>query len=221
MASAAELDHLIDTYQAALSRIAAANEGTAEQTWRRLASVAEDDIADWLERTAMRTGAARRAAAELSATFFDSYVAAATGADLDLAVIDIDTVVARIRGGADARTVWVEPIERARRLAGDTDIRQALGDTAAQVGQIADQDVTLAARQGTIAANERHGITRFRRHPEAGACVLCVAAAQRTYSTAGLRPVHGHCHCVTVPDVTAAAPSATRAPHRARVALTF
>lgn len=201
MATDAELDRLVATYQRALSRLAAGNESSIESSWKLLDSLDPASVDGWLARTAETTGSARRAAADLASRFFDRYVAVATGA-AQLDPLDIETAVARVRGGASASELWAEPIRRARMLAALDDIDAALNGTAAEVGQLADQDVTLAAREGTVAANQRHGIERFRRHPEPGACSFCLTAASNRYHSPGLRPIHAHCHCVTVPDLS-------------------
>ena len=209
----AQLDKLAAAYQDALRRIAVGHELAVEQTWMRAG------LDDFAAAITDRTTASRQAAARLAASFFDTYVAAAGGAAPD-GDLDLDAAIARIRGGADLDAVYGEPIERARALAADNDLTAALSETAPQVGEIADQDISLAARAGTTAANERHDITTFRRRPDPQACSYCTDAATRTYHRADLRPLHGHCHCIVIPDHTAITTSGPkRTAHRAAVSL--
>ena len=208
----AQLDKLAAAYQDALRRIAVGHELAVEQTWMRAG------LDDFAAAITDRTTASRQAAARLAASFFDTYVAAAGGAAPD-GDLDLDAAIARIRGGADLDAVYGEPIERARALAADNDLTAALSETAPQVGEIADQDISLAARAGTTAANERHDITTFRRRPDPHACSYCTDAATRT--TTGPTSAHSTATAIASSSPTTAITTSgpKRTAHRAAVSL--
>ncbi len=166
------LDRLAATYQSALIRLTSSADAFAGAAW--------DAGAPAASATAVRTASTQ--AAQLTASFVDSYVQLAGGPAVPDPV-DIDAVMARVRGGANL-----------------ADLLRAAEDRA-DAGQIADQDVMLAAGESNAAASARHGISRFRRRPNPGACSFCILAAQQLYRAADLRPLHTKCHCVTVPAV--------------------
>lgn len=172
-ASAAVLDRLAATYQSALIRLA----GSAET----VASAAFD--AGTLTETATTVRAASQSAAQLTASFVDSYVQLATGELAIVDPVDIEAVMARVRGGSDFGDILAAAADRA------------------DAGQIADRDVMLAAAESNKAAAARHGIDRYSRRPNPGACSFCLTASQQVYRAADLRPLHTKCHCVTVPAV--------------------
>lgn len=109
----------------------------------------------------------------------------------------------------------------ARALLGDADgiAPPLLGDPIEaainRVIAVADMDVQLAARaqsQKVIdTAADKGLVTGYRRviHPElsrGGTCGLCVAASDRMYHAKELLPIHGRCHCTTLPVTEASDP---------------
>lgn len=68
---------------------------------------------------------------------------------------------------------------------------------------LADDDLSLARREGVQAGLRSMKATKYRRviHPElskSGTCGLCVAASTRVYSVDELMPIHTHCVCEQV-----------------------
>jgi hypothetical protein len=76
-----------------------------------------------------------------------------------------------------------------------------------RVAEIADLDMQLAVRaqeHADMTAAAARGVEGYRRvlHPElsaGGVCGLCIAASDRLYSTADLRPIHARCECTVLP----------------------
>lgn len=83
-----------------------------------------------------------------------------------------------------------------------------------RIQNVAETDVTLAVRKQYQRSMSAHGALGWRRilHPElseTGPCALCVVAADRTYRTADLLPIHGHCVCEVLPIYAGADPGIT------------
>lgn len=83
-----------------------------------------------------------------------------------------------------------------------------------RIANVAETDVTLAVRKQYQESMSAHGAIGWRRilHPElsqTGPCALCVVAADRTYRTEDLLPLHGHCVCETLPIYAGADPGIT------------
>lgn len=76
-----------------------------------------------------------------------------------------------------------------------------------QVEPVAEEKVREAAREGrsrALDSDTAPTVTGYRRviHPElseGGACGLCVAASQREYTRADLKPIHDRCKCTVAP----------------------
>jgi hypothetical protein len=203
-ATAAELDYLVRVYQAAVARTAAATEAVVEQAWRAMPGLSERDVVRFLERAGAGVRAGQDAGARLGATFIDTYVAAATGETTPVSPVDIDDALGQVRYGGARDRRYLDIIERSRQAA-DAGADDAIELGRAALGQMADQDVTLSVRAGSSAAIERHPQlgpdTRYKRTPEPTACQFCRVAAEQLYRRFDLLPIHGHCHCVTVPVV--------------------
>lgn len=65
-------------------------------------------------------------------------------------------------------------------------------------------DATAASNQASVDRYRDSGVGMYRRivHPErsrTGTCGLCLVAADRTYSTGNLLPLHNRCKCTTAP----------------------
>lgn len=68
----------------------------------------------------------------------------------------------------------------------------------------ADEDTQSASTSATLDRYHGSKVLSYRRvlHPElskSGSCGLCIAAADRWYSTASLMPLHAHCKCGVAP----------------------
>lgn len=121
---------------------------------------------------------------------------------------------------AAANPKWLDPADPYGRVADgyryNVTMRGDSDDVAAQkaivrIANVAETDVTLAVRKQYQESMSAHGALGWRRilHPElseTGPCALCVVAADRTYHTEDLLPLHGHCVCETLPIFEGADP---------------
>lgn len=76
--------------------------------------------------------------------------------------------------------------------------------TVTRIGDIVDANLMLTQRLAEQQALKQAGATYYRRviHPElskGGVCGLCVAASDRVYHVAELKPIHLRCKCGVVP----------------------
>lgn len=89
---------------------------------------------------------------------------------------------------------------------GDSEER-AQAKAIARLAAVAETDVTLAVReQYRSSLGQLANVTGWRRilHPElteTGPCALCVVAADRTYKTSDLLPLHNRCVCEVLPII--------------------
>lgn len=95
------------------------------------------------------------------------------------------------------------------------DLVDPIAAAVVRVRSVADMDVQLADRAQTQAvyasAADRGTVTGYRRviHPElsrGGSCGLCIAASDRLYGVREPKPIHGRCHCTTLPVLDGADP---------------
>lgn len=121
---------------------------------------------------------------------------------------------------AAAEPQWLDPADPYGRVADgyryNVVMRGDSEDVARQkamvrVQAVAQTDVTLAVRKQYQESMSAHGAIGFRRilHPElseTGPCALCVVAADRTYRTEDLLPIHSYCVCETLPIYEGADP---------------
>lgn len=112
-----------------------------------------------------------------------------------------------LRSGKPLSTVYTrlgEQYRYSRSIGGSED--EALAAAATRAHVMADTDVALATRSQAQRFYEQHTITGYRRivHPElakGGSCGLCIASSDRIYKSGHLMPIHGRCHCGTMPVI--------------------
>lgn len=198
---------------ALVARQASARDSIAGRTvavvaalWRRFASWYDEEAVlalAWESSRASRGG--QQAAADLSSASMRQA----------LALLRVQAPAAPVLvpqeglRGIDFLEEWSRPAVtyRYERSAG-TPEPVALQRAVERATQLAEDDVSLASRQGSRAALVRAGtrVTGYRRviHPElsrGGTCGLCIVASDRLYSKVELLPVHGRCRCETLPVV--------------------
>lgn len=113
-----------------------------------------------------------------------------------------------VRGeSAPAELVHTRPAEAYRKaFATGSTHEEALNIALGRAEALQVGDLTLAERVASQVVMEQLGVTQFRRvvRPElskTGSCGLCIAASDRIYETAVLMPMHGNCHCKTMPII--------------------
>lgn len=113
-----------------------------------------------------------------------------------------------IRNNVPLRLVHYRPAEAYKKaIATGATHAEALVLAGIRAAGLAYTDLSLQERETQRAVLQQAGITQYRRviRPElseTGTCGLCVAAADRIYSTGELMPIHPpSCKCVTMPIV--------------------
>lgn len=118
-----------------------------------------------------------------------------------------------IRNGVPSTLVHTRPAEAYRRaVALGATHAEALAKAGIRAQGVMGSDLTLQQREAERMTMERAGVTGYRRiiRPEmskSGTCGLCIAAADRIYSTGELMPIHPpSCNCTVMPIVGDADP---------------
>lgn len=113
-----------------------------------------------------------------------------------------------VRRGAPPPLVHSRPAERFRKaVATGKSVEEALELALGRGGGLARTDISLRQRAAEILLLDELGVTTYRRvlRPElskTGSCGLCIAAADRTYRTDELMPIHPpSCRCIVLPVV--------------------
>lgn len=170
-----------------------------------------DAVAALAAQAAALSTSAQQTAAGASLEYMAG-VAAATGANSAAtgaaAVAAPAQALQIIRAGAPLLLVHTRPSEVYKRAIamGETDERATELALKRAINLIL-SDLTLQERKVESAFLQRLGILEYRRiiHPElsrTGTCGLCIAAADRTYQTSQLMPIHPpSCNCTVMPIV--------------------
>lgn len=115
---------------------------------------------------------------------------------------------APVRNGVDLRLVHMRPANRYKNaIANGYTHQQALNLAFRRAADTLTSDITLAERDASQRMLDQLGIVTFRRilRPElsrTGSCGLCIAAADRVYSTGDLMPLHPPtCKCIVMPVI--------------------
>lgn len=114
----------------------------------------------------------------------------------------------QVRDGKPLKLVYTRPAEVFKRaIATGATHEEAVRRAVQRATGLATSDLLLEDRAVQRAVFERMGVTAYRRviHPElsrTGTCGLCIAAADRVYSTNELMPLHPpSCNCTVLPIV--------------------
>jgi hypothetical protein len=186
---------LVEAYRAATGAVQTRVGAQAAATWLTMTSWSDAAADEFLSRVVPLVLAGQRQTATMTA----AYVGRATGSPIQR--LDVDAFIgAAVRNGADLLEVYSRAVREARVVYNRSDLVElAVNRGLQQLLGTVQMDLQLAGTHAARAAMSSAGVEQFRVITRPGACPLCVASSDRVYSTDQLRPVHTHCHCVTVP----------------------
>lgn len=176
-------------------------------------------VNDWYDEAAIAALAAQMAAASAvaqqeTAGATAAYIAGVFGILAGAPAVGMPSVVGGIiRNGAPADLVHRRPAYAYRRaIATGATHQEALEAARIRAAGVTGADLSLARRDAEQQLLEAIGVSGYRRilRPElsrTGSCGLCIAAADRIYSSGELMPIHPpSCNCVVMPIIGAADP---------------
>lgn len=201
---AAEL--LAARYQQIIIALAARNAALVGAMWDRLGGVDQASLDMFARQAAEIVGITQQQAATIAAAYVDTIVGFAGTRPVN--TIDIARAVANARNGTPLIDVYGRPTITARaQIADGKDLAHALRIARNRAVSSADTDVKLAARSAARDAMTSAGVTHYKRVPDATACVFCLTASTKRYSSDHLMPMHNACGCSVMPLVGKAADS--------------
>jgi hypothetical protein len=197
---------LVQAYAAAQQQAQDQAAAQAEQIWLAFTAwYTAGATAQLGDEMAQFSQAAQDVAAGLAQEYALLATSLATGQSFTIPRTPVRPV---IRNGTPMELVHTRPSQAYKRMvATGKEPGDARREAAIRATSILRADMTLAERAAAQATLDRLGVTTYRRviHPElseSGTCGLCIAAADRVYSTGYLMPIHPpHCKCAVMPVV--------------------
>lgn len=181
-----------------------------------------DSFGDWWDGNAVQALAADIAQAvssaqKISAQTTDAYLTRASGMLTGKTIRAAGQIdVSRLRKGTTLDRVYNRLARDYRYLISQKKpVDDALAAVTARSESMIHMDVALAQRAQALVTMHQQGIKGYRRvlHPElahvTGTCGLCIVAADQTYRSDRLMPLHNGCHCGMLPITDAHDPGQT------------
>lgn len=171
-------------------RVRTSNALTA--AWRSLPAYNEADVAAWLRMALPIVTASQRASASITNAYL------ARSLERQPLALDLTTVTgAAARNGTAPAEVYRRPfVTLWSALQNGTSYAAAVDEALARAIGAGSIDVQLAmTRTVAVVSDATPGVERYARVPDPTACDLCQLAAQNTYRSGDLMPIHNHCGC--------------------------
>jgi hypothetical protein len=174
--------------------------------WRELPGYDRQNVDQWLAAVLPIVEAAKRQSAALT----EGYIARAL--DRPAAGVDVDALIASLRGGVPAAEVYERPFVNVwTALKKGEQYTQAVESGLARATSTAEMDVQLTMRSTAAAVQVADpSIFGYRRVADAGACSFCSEVDGAYVKSANAMPLHNRCGCGIEPQTE---------PHRGAVLL--
>lgn len=202
---AAALGPLIRRQQLAFASLRGRTATIIGQTFDLLGGVSDAEQVAFAARAAEVVRGGQIAAARLTDAYLAAFMARLVRARVAIPQgIDLEAVTGpAVRNGTPLAEVYARPVVTVRTmLARGSTLTEALAGGRARAVSSAETDVQLTSR---AAAREfmraDPTISGYSRVPDAGACALCLTAAEQTYHSDDLMPIHNRCGCSVAPIV--------------------
>lgn len=204
-AQVAEIALWLEAYSQATQQLQQATSEAALAAWATFGSWYDRDA---VARLARQVATLSEASQETTSGLASQYLLGA------MAVMGAPTPTVRfprlppVRNGARLSLVHTRPAEAYKRaIATGATHQEALSRATRRAGDLTTSDLTLRDRDTMAAIMREAGVVGFRRvlRPElsrTGSCGLCIAAADRIYTTGELLPIHPpSCKCIPMPII--------------------
>lgn len=184
-------------YTAAVAVIRARVDAGIARAWANLPEYREGNAAGFAAAvSALVIGAQRQVAAQTDA-YLAQVESAATGISVGPLGIPADVIAYATLRGVDASEVYRRPFVTLWTVLSDGEpFSDAVAKGLHRARASAATDVQLAKTHAARhVLTTKDNVVGYRRVPESDACRLCKEAAENTYRTGDLMPIHARCDC--------------------------